>query len=87
MSASIRVTAEAIEYRAAPYGLIAVIPKGTTVVEVRNLPAANGPRWWALRWPGMTESEESWLRNYGFLLEDREVKACKELGQREIQKE
>ncbi len=76
-----------IEYRAAPYGFIAVIPKGTAVVEAKNLPSKKGPRWWALQWPGMKESEESWLRNYGFLLEDREVKACKGPGQREIQKE
>ena len=62
-----------IEYHAAPYGLIAVIPKGTAVVEAKNLPSKNSPRWWALQWTGMKESEEAWMRNYGFLLEDHEV--------------
>jgi hypothetical protein len=62
-----------IEYRAAPYGLIAVIPRGTPVVEAKNLPAEHGPRWWALPWEAMSEAEESWMRNYGFLLESSEV--------------
>lgn len=70
-----KITRHPIEYRAAPYGLIAVIPAGTEVVEAKNLPAKDKPRWWAMAWAGIKESEEAWLRNYGFLLEDNEVEA------------
>jgi hypothetical protein len=59
-------TREELAYRAAPYGLIARIPKGTGAEPATNLPDAG--RFWARPWPGMTERAQSWHRNYGFLL-------------------
>ena len=62
-----------ILYQAAPYGLIAVIPRGTPVVEAKNLPGRTGPRYWALPWEAMGDAESAWMRNYGFLLQSAEV--------------
>lgn len=47
------------------------IPKGTEVVPADNLTEKN--RYWAKPWEGMTQEEESWYRNYGFLLYAYEV--------------
>lgn len=63
-------TRETIEYHAAPYGKVATIPAGTPVIPADNLPDGG---WWAEPWEGMSEAEESWERNYGFLLDDSEV--------------
>lgn len=63
-----------IEYKAAPYGKIAVIPKGTEVYEATNLPQEEGKKqYWAEPWDGMDEQAESWQRNYGFLIEADEI--------------
>jgi len=60
-----------IEYKSAPYGFIANIPKGTNVVPANNLP---GPvRYWAEAWKGMTEFQMSWADNYGFLIDGEDV--------------
>jgi len=67
-----RATAREIDYRVAPYGHIATIPKGTPVAEATNLPPEK-KRYWCEPWEGMTEQEESWERNYGFLIEEDEV--------------
>jgi len=80
MNSTGHCTGADIDYRAAPYGHIAVIPAGAPVVEAKNLPGRNRPRWWALPWNGMSESEEAWMRNYGFLLEDEEVITTKKKG-------
>ena len=66
------VTNQTIKYQAAPYGLIAVIPKGTPVIPASNLPG-RPTRFWAEPWEGMSESAESWFRNYGFLIERDQV--------------
>ncbi len=47
------------------------IPAGTLVIPATNLPEKG--KYWAEDWPGMNETEESWGRNYGFLLEGYEV--------------
>lgn len=65
------VTTEDIEYRAAPYGLIAVIPKGTPVTPARNLPEPN--TFWVEQWKGMSDKAEGWIRNYGFLVSRDQV--------------
>jgi hypothetical protein len=56
---------------AVPFGFSATIPKGTPVIPANNLPMTG--RYWAEPWPNMTEQEESWNRNYGFLIETDEV--------------
>jgi hypothetical protein len=56
---------------AAPYGHIATIPAGMPVIPATNLPEAN--RYWAEPWDNMTPAQESWERNYGFLLSQEEV--------------
>jgi hypothetical protein len=63
-------TARDIEYKAAPYGFITIIPAGTPVIPATNLPQGG---YWAEPWPGMSDEAESWERNYGFHLEDNEV--------------
>lgn len=68
------VTKRAIEYKAAPYGLIATIPAGTPVSLASNLPEiGERPRYWAHGWTGMTDNERRWHYNYGFLLSGEEV--------------
>jgi hypothetical protein len=62
-----------IEYHAAPYGYIVLIPAGTPVIPISNLPDEEGPRYWAEPWPGMDERAESYQRNYGFVIESHEV--------------
>lgn len=60
-------TTKDIVYRSPTYGLIGTIPAGTEVSPATNLPNTNGC-FWAEPWEGMTEKEESWSRNYGFLV-------------------
>lgn len=69
------VTRSTIEYRAAPYGYITTIPKGTSVIPASNLPATPA-RFWAEPWEGMSEDAEGWERNYGFLIEADQVEVC-----------
>ena len=65
------VVKEDVEYRSPPYaGTIATIPKGTPCSYAQNLPDGG---WWVEAWDGMNDFEESWHRNYGFLLSDEEV--------------
>jgi hypothetical protein len=66
-------TRDDIEYKAAPYGRIATIPKGTQCVEASNLPAPR--RYWAEPWPNMTDKAAGWIGGYGFLLDASEVEA------------
>lgn len=68
------VTRETIIYRAASFGTVGVIPKGTPCIPADNLPTDKGPRFWACKWPIMTPEEASWERAYGFLLEEAEVR-------------
>ena len=68
------VTTKPIEYHAAPYGAIALIPEGTPVTPATNLPE---DKFWASPWEGMTPEAESWARSYGFLLDPEEVKEVK----------
>jgi len=67
------VTKNEIRYDVVPYGHIATIPAGTPVIPASNLPDNNQPRYWAEPWAGIPETEESWCRNYGFLLQADEV--------------
>jgi len=60
-----------IIYKAMPYGLIATIPAGTPCIPASNLP--KGGYWIAGPWPGISERAESWLRNYGFHIEEGEA--------------
>ena len=48
-----------------------VIPKGTGVVPATNLPKPT--TFWVEPWDDMTELEESWMRNYGFLVTKNQV--------------
>ena len=60
-----------IPYAAFPYGTIATIPAGISVVPATDLP--EGGYWVDEEWDGMTDEQQSWMRNYGFLLTDEEV--------------
>lgn len=68
------VTKSDIEYSVAPYGVIAVIPEGTEVLPATNLPLDQEKKYWVKNWRGMSEKEESWAANYGFLLSREEIK-------------
>ena len=59
------------------YDKQATIPAGTKCIPATNLPygTKNRLKYWAEPWKGMTEEEESWQRNYGFLLYQHEVRA------------
>jgi hypothetical protein len=50
-----------------------VIPAGTEVIPATNLPGTSKIKFWACAWDGMTEAEESWLRNYGFGLSNEDM--------------
>ena len=65
------VTNKPIDYQSAPYGHIATIPAGTSVVPATNLPKKG--LYWAEPWEGMTEEEQSWQRGYGFLIDSSDV--------------
>lgn len=47
------------------------IPAGTPVTPADNLPGIE--KYWVEAWENMTETEESWLRNYGFLIRIEDV--------------
>lgn len=64
------VTNKDIEYEVAPYGFIANIPKGTSVIPATNLPEGG---YWAEPWEGMNNKATSWERNYGFHVEDTDI--------------
>ena len=66
-------TKRAIEYKAAPYGYITMIPAGVECIPADNLPDDEPARFWVEPWEGMTDEAESWERSYGFLLEASEV--------------
>lgn len=68
-----KVTSRDIEYSCAPYGGIAVIPKGTAVTPAENLSLHPHAGYWAEPWGSMTETEENWHRNYGFYVLPWEV--------------
>ena len=57
------------------YAGTAVIPKGTRVDRATNLatPNTGRERYWARGWRGMKEREKSWVRNYGYLIEPKDV--------------
>lgn len=61
-----------IEYHCGWVGNI-LIPKDTPAIRATNLPKADGIWYWAEPWTGMSETAESWHRNYGFLLSKNEV--------------
>jgi hypothetical protein len=65
-------TTKDIEYKVAGFGLIAVIPAGTRVMPAGNLPMQPG-KYWVDEWPGMSEQQRSWHRNYGFLVSGAQV--------------
>lgn len=65
------VTNRTVQYRAAPYGHVATIPEGTPVIPATNLPDSD--QYWAEAWDDMSDQEESWLRNYGFLIDADDV--------------
>jgi hypothetical protein len=68
-----KCTKRDIAYKATPYGFICEIPMGTQVIPASNLPREGGDRWWAESWKGMSTMAESWMRNYGFLVDDEDV--------------
>jgi hypothetical protein len=63
-------TSRDIAYRSAPYGWIATIPAGTPIERADNLPDGG---YWAMEWPGMTDQQESYFRNYGFHLTEEDI--------------
>jgi len=60
-----------IPYASFPYGTIATIPAGISVTPAIDLP--EGGYWVDEEWDGMTDEQQSWMRNYGFLVTDEEV--------------
>lgn len=68
-----RYTKRDIEYRTNT-GVI-IIPAGTKYVKAMNLPGDNSSKikYWAEKWPGMSEEAKSWERNYGFGLTAKDV--------------
>ena len=60
-----------IPYASFPYGTIATIPAGMSVRPATNLP--EGGYWVDEEWDGMTDEQQSWMRNYGFHVTDEEV--------------
>ena len=48
-----------------------IIPRGTKVIKTFNLPSNEG--FWARNWQNMDEIAESWARNYGFHIEQKDV--------------
>lgn len=61
-----------IDYQVAPYGRIAIIPKGTEVTKATNLP--DEKYWVTGKWEGITDEQERYMDSgYGFLLSKDEV--------------
>lgn len=71
-------TNKPIDYAAAGSLFSCTIPQGTPVTEATNLPpdADGNTQYWAEDWPGMTPEEESWGRNYGFVISKEDVELC-----------
>lgn len=63
-------TVKEIQYCCAYYKTM-VIPKNTPVIPATNLPEPD--LYWCEEWPGMNEYEQSWHRNYGFLIKQNEI--------------
>ena len=63
-------TKHEIKYHSPHGGKIATIPKGTPVKLAGNMPFIS---FWCEPWEGMTDEQESWQRNYGFLIDPDEV--------------
>jgi hypothetical protein len=58
-----------IQYHSTPYGFIATIPKGTSLIPATNLPNHKEEKlFWAKEWQNMSDKEKSWMNNYGFLI-------------------
>ncbi len=66
-----KATSKEIDYKGIPCGKTMTIPKGTPVIEATNLPYDGA--YWCEPWEGMTDEEESWQRNYGFMVSEEEV--------------
>ena len=65
-----RVTQKDIDYQAAPYGRIAIIPQGSRLVPATNLPHGG---YWVENWEGMTDDARAWSRNYGFHVTEEDL--------------
>lgn len=67
------VTKNDIEYKVAGSLFKTTIPAGTKCIPATNLPDYElHEKYWAEPWEGMSEEEQSWHRNYGFLLQGGE---------------
>jgi hypothetical protein len=69
----ILVTRSEISYLMPFDNKVAKIPAGTQVRAASNLPEDG--LFWAEGWANMTEQEESHGRNYGFLIELKDIEA------------
>lgn len=65
-----RKTQKDIDYQAAPYGRIAIIPKGARLIPAANLPHGG---YWVANWRGMADAARAWNRNYGFHVTDEDL--------------
>lgn len=75
------VTKDHIDYQVAPYGKIAHIPAGVPVIPATMRPTND--KFWVCLWPGMNEQATSWMDNYGFMVEAKDVTDCPfTIGQR-----
>jgi hypothetical protein len=68
-------TKSEIQYKVVHYGLVAVIPAGTSVTPADNLPQRDDGKnqFWVEPWDNMHESEQAWYDNYGFLVTEDDV--------------
>lgn len=58
-------------------GFTTVIPRHAKCIPATNLPNSETDlRYWVEGWEGMSDADESWARNYGFLLDACEVETC-----------
>ena len=71
----LRVTKEVIKYQRGHMGRTSSIPKKTTVQPAANLPHSfkNPMQYWADPWDRMSDGEQSWMRCYGFLINEEET--------------
>ena len=63
-------TKKQIDYRCMPYGHIATIPAGVSVIPATNHPQGG---FWVFPWKDMDDKAKSWERNYGFHVTSDEV--------------
>jgi len=63
-------TQKDIDYQAAPYGRITIIPKGARLIPADNLPQGG---YWVENWRGMSEKVRSWARNHGFHVTEEDL--------------